>query len=143
MAFTTHTYDHDSSAESYGLEAAEILGLNPHAVFKTLVADTDIGLAVGLVPVAGHLDLKALAAAVGTKHAKMADPAVASRATGYVIGGISPIGQQKALPTVIDESALTFETIYVSGGRRGFDVGLSPHDLMAVTGAVAASIARR
>lgn len=142
VAFTTHTYEHDPSAASYGLEAAEVLGLDPAAVLKTLLADVDGRLVVGIVPVSGQLDLKALAAAAGGKKATMADPAAAERATGYVVGGISPLGQKRAHPTVLDESALAHETVYVSGGRRGLDLGLSPGDLLRLTGATAAPIAR-
>ena len=111
-------------------------------MFKTLLADVDGALVVGIVPVAGKLDLKALAAAVGGKRADMADPKLAERTTGYVVGGISPVGQKKALRTVLDETALLFDVVYVSGGRRGFDLGLSPADLLAVTGGTAAPIAR-
>jgi Cys-tRNA(Pro)/Cys-tRNA(Cys) deacylase len=141
-AFTTHAYEHDPSASSFGLEAAEILGLPPEQVFKTLLADVDGGLVVAIVPVAGKLDLKSLAAAVGGKRATMADPHLAERTTGYVVGGISPIGQRKALPTVLDETALLFDTVYVSGGKRGFDLGLSPDDLVAITSALTADISR-
>jgi Cys-tRNA(Pro)/Cys-tRNA(Cys) deacylase len=111
-------------------------------VFKTLFVSVDGRLVVGIVPVSGQLDLKAVAAAVGGKKAVMADPADAERATGYVVGGISPIGQKKAHPTVLDESALGFETVYVSGGRRGLDLGLSPEDLVGVTRATVAPIRR-
>ena len=129
-------------AAAYGLEAAEKLGLDPERVFKTLLANVDGGLAVGIVPVAMQLDLKALAHALGGKRAEMADPAVAERKTGYVVGGISPIGQKTALPTVLDESAILAETIFVSGGRRGLDLELAPDDLIAVTGGRYAPIAR-
>jgi Cys-tRNA(Pro)/Cys-tRNA(Cys) deacylase len=142
VAFTVHPYEHDPSASSYGLEAAEALGLDPGAVFKTLFADVDGRLVVGIVPVSRQLDLKALAAAVGGKKATMADPAVAERATGYVVGGISPLGQKRAHPTVLDESALGLETVYVSGGRRGLDLGLAPADLARLTSATTAAIAR-
>ena len=142
IAFTLHPYDHDPSAPSYGNEAAEALGLDPHEVFKTLLASVDGRLVVAVVPVTGQLDLKALAAAVGGKKALMADPADAERATGYVVGGISPVGQRRRLTTVIDESATALSTIYVSGGRRGLDIGLSPTDLLAVTGASYARIRR-
>lgn len=141
-AFTVHRYDHDPAAPSYGLEAAAALGVDPERVFKTLLAEVDGRLVVAVVPVSGQLDLKALAAAVGGKRADMADPKVAERTTGYVVGGISPVGQRKALRTVIDETALLFDTVYVSGGRRGFDLGLSPADLLAVTDGLAAPIAR-
>lgn len=142
VAFTTHTYEHDPAATSYGLEAAEVLGLDPDRVFKTLFADVDGRLVVGIVPVSRQLDLKALAAAAGGKKATMADPAAAERATGYVVGGISPLGQKRAHPTVLDESALGFETVYVSGGRRGLDLGLAPGDLVRLTEATTAAIAR-
>ena len=142
VAFTEHSYAHDAGASSYGLEAADALGLDPEQVFKTLLATVDSRLVVGIVPVAGSLDLKAVAAAVGGKKATMADPADAERATGYVVGGISPIGQTRRLATVLDESALGFDTVYVSGGRRGLDLGLSPADLVRVTGATVAAIGR-
>ena len=142
IAFTQHTYEHDPAARSFGLEAAEVLGLPPEQVLKTLVVDTGAGLAVAVVPVAGSLDLKATAAALGTKKVEMADPAAAQRSSGYVLGGISPIGQKRPLPTVVDESAELFDIVYVSGGRRGLDLGLSPADLVRVTGAVVADIAR-
>ena len=142
IAFTQHTYDHDPAASSYGLEAAAALGLAPTQVFKTLVADVDGRLVVGIVPVDRSLDLKALAAAVGGKRAAMADPEAAQRATGYVVGGISPLGQKRRLPTVLDASALEHDTVYVSGGRRGLDLGLAPADLLAQTGGSTAPIAR-
>jgi Cys-tRNA(Pro)/Cys-tRNA(Cys) deacylase len=142
VPFAVHSYDHDPSATSYGLEAAEALGLDPRQVFKTLLADIDGDLVVAVVPVDGMLDLKALASAVGGKKAVMAEPARAERSTGYVVGGISPIGQKKQLRTVVDESALEHETVYVSGGKRGTDLGLAPADLVSVTGAVTAGVAR-
>jgi Cys-tRNA(Pro)/Cys-tRNA(Cys) deacylase len=142
IAFTEHAYEHAPDAQSYGLEAAEVLGLDPAQVFKTLLTTVDGRLVVGIVPVSGQLDLKAVAAAVGGKRASMADPAVAERATGYVVGGISPVGQKRPHPTVVDESALGLPTVYVSGGRRGLDLGLSPQDLVRVTGAVVAVIRR-
>ncbi len=142
IAFTVHAYEHDPRAAAYGLEAAEKLGLDPGRVFKTLLASVDGGLAVGIVPVAMQLDLKALAQALGGKRAEMADPAVAERKTGYVVGGISPIGQKTALPTVLDESAILCETVYVSGGRRGLDLELAPDDLIRVTSGRYAPIAR-
>lgn len=140
--FSLHPYDHDPRATSYGLEAAEALGVAPERVFKTLLADLDGSLVVGIVPVTGQLDLKALARALGGSRATMADPAAAERATGYVVGGISPIGQKRRHPTVVDESALTHATVLVSGGRRGLDLELAPADLVAVTGAVSARVAR-
>ncbi|MEV6328191.1 Cys-tRNA(Pro) deacylase [Streptomyces sp. NPDC051909] len=141
-AYTLHAYEHDPAAASYGDEAAEALGVSPDRVFKTLVADVDGELTVAVVPVAGQLDLKALAAAVGGKRATMADPAAAERTTGYVRGGISPLGQRKRLRTVLDDSASAHETICVSAGRRGLEVELSPRDLAALTAAVLAPIGR-
>ena len=142
VAFTEHVYTHDPAATSYGTEAAEVLGLDPAQVLKTLFASVDGRLVVGIVPVAGQLDLKALAAAVGGKKATMADPADAERATGYVVGGISPVGQRRSHPTVLDEGATAYDTVYVSGGRRGLDLGLAPADLVRITGATVAAIAR-
>lgn len=142
IRFTTHAYEHDPRAAAYGLEAAEKLGIEPARVFKTLLATVDGALAVAIVPVADQLDLKSLAAALGGKRAEMADPAVAERKTGYVVGGISPIGQKTALPTVLDETAILCETVFVSGGRRGLDLELAPDDLLAVTGGRYAPIAR-
>ncbi|ANP54490.1 Cys-tRNA(Pro)/Cys-tRNA(Cys) deacylase [Streptomyces griseochromogenes] len=140
--YTVHAYDHDPSHASYGEEAAEAMGVPPDRVFKTLVADVDGALTVAVVPVSGTLDLKALAAAVGGKRATMADPALAERTTGYVRGGISPLGQRKKLPTVLDDSADTHPTICVSAGRRGLEVELSPGDLADLTAAVLAPIGR-
>ncbi|KRE39242.1 cys-tRNA(Pro)/cys-tRNA(Cys) deacylase [Janibacter sp. Soil728] len=144
--FTEHPYEHDPAAASYGLEAAAAIGAPPERVLKTLLAHTDLprdhGLVVGIVPVTGQLDLKALAAAVGAKRASMADPALAERTTGFVVGGISPIGQKRSLTTVLDASALEHETVYVSGGRRGLDLELLPSDLVAVTSATVAAIAK-
>ena len=132
VAFTRHAYEHDPAATSYGMEAAEVLGLDPATVFKTLLAEVDGRLVVAVVPVTGQLDLKALAAAVGGKRAAMADPVVAERSTGYVVGGISPIGQRRRLTTVLDATALDQQTVYVSGGKRGLDLGLDPRDLVTV-----------
>lgn len=137
-----HSYVHDPRAESFGLEAAEALGLEPDLVFKTLLADVDGELVAAIVPVTTTLDLKALAAAIGAKRSHMADPVMAQRATGYVLGGISPFGQKKPHRTVVDETAELWPAIYVSGGRRGLDVGLAPDDLIAVTSALVAAIAR-
>ncbi|MBM6399651.1 Cys-tRNA(Pro) deacylase [Phycicoccus sonneratiae] len=142
VAFSQHPYEHDPAAPSYGLEAAVVLGLPAEQVFKTLLVDTGSGLAVGVVPVSGQLDLKAMAGALGVKRVTMADPAAAERSTGYVVGGISPVGQKRALPTVVDESAELYDTVYVSGGRRGLDLGLSPADLVRLTGATVADVAR-
>ncbi len=141
-AHTLHPYEHDPRAVSFGLEAAEVLGVDPARVLKTLLATVDGSLAVAVVPVAGRLDLKALASALGGKRAEMAQPEAAERATGYVVGGISPLGQRRHLPTVVDSSALAFGTVLVSGGRRGLDVELSPADLVRLTSAVVADIAR-
>ena len=142
IAFTARTYEHDPRAAAFGLEAAEKLGVEPERVFKTLLADVDGELAVGIVPVALQLDLKALAHALGGKRAEMADPHVAERKTGYVVGGISPIGQKTRHVTVLDETAELFDTIYVSGGKRGFDIELAPSDLLLITGGFCAAIAR-
>lgn len=140
---TAHPYEHDpSSTLGYGLEAAHALGVEPERVFKTLMAVVDGELTVAIVPVTCTLDLKALAAACGKKKAQMAEVAAAERATGYVAGGISPLGQRTAHPTVIDESAVLFDTILVSGGRRGLDVELAPADLVRLTAATVADIAR-
>lgn len=141
VPFVLHPYTHHPSAESYGLEAAEALGMDPAKVFKTLLADVDGNLVVGVVPVSGTLDLKALASALGGKRAAMADPAVAQRRTGYVLGGISPLGQRQASPTVVDATALHLDSMLVSGGRRGLDIELAPADLIRLTGAVTAAIA--
>ncbi|MFK4728400.1 Cys-tRNA(Pro) deacylase [Agromyces mediolanus] len=142
VPYVPRAYEHDPRAAAFGLEAAEKLGVEPERVFKTLLASVDGGLVVGIVPVAEQLDLKALAQAVGGKRAEMADPALAERKTGYVVGGISPIGQKTALPTVLDETAILFETILVSGGRRGFDLELAPDELLRVTSGRYAPIAR-
>jgi len=143
VAHTVHPYDHDAgNGVGYGLEAAQVLGIPAEQVYKTLLADVDGALTVAVVPVAGKLDLKALAAAVGGKKAAMAKPVDAERATGYVVGGISPLGQKTALPTVVDETVYLFDQVYVSGGRRGLDVGLAPDDLITLTSAVVADIAR-
>lgn len=137
---TLHSYRHDPRHGSYGLEAAEALGVAAERVFKTLVADVDGELTVGVLPVIAQLDLRALAAAVSGKRARMAEVAVAERATGYVAGGISPLGQRKRLALVLDLSAQSFETIYCSAGRRGLDMELAPADLVRLTGAVVAPI---
>jgi len=142
ISFTLHEYAHDPRAESFGLEAAQALGLDPARVFKTLMATVDTRLAVAVVPVSGQLDLKALARALGASRAAMAERAAAERATGYVAGGISPIGQKRRHPTVLDASALDHPTIFVSGGRRGLDLELSPADLARVTDAVTAPVGR-
>ncbi|MYW03941.1 Cys-tRNA(Pro) deacylase [Streptomyces sp. SID3343] len=142
VAYTVHAYAHDPDAASYGEEAAAVLGVSAGRVFKTLLADVDGALTVAVVPVAGKLDLKALAAAVGGKRAAMADPAAAERATGYVLGGISPLGQKRRHPTVVDASALAHESVYVSAGRRGLEIEVAPADLVRLTDAVTAPIGR-
>lgn len=142
IPFTAHAYEHDPANTNFGLEAAEALGLEPERVFKTLLADVDGALVVGIVPVTGKLDLKALAAAAGGKRAEMADPKLAERRTGYVVGGISPIGQKNRHTTVLDETAELWDTIYVSGGKRGLDIELAPADLLRVTGGTIAAIAK-
>jgi Cys-tRNA(Pro)/Cys-tRNA(Cys) deacylase len=142
VPYELHAYDHDPSHPSYGEEAAEAMGVSPDRVFKTLLADVDGTLTVAVVPVAGQLDLKALASAVGGKRATMADPTLAERTTGYVRGGISPLGQRKKLRTVLDASATTHPTICISAGRRGLEVELSPRDLTSLTEAVLAPIGR-
>ena len=142
VRYALHPYDHDPRAESYGLEAAQALGLDATRVFKTLLADVDGALVVAVVPVSRRLDLKALARAYGARRATMADPGAAERATGYVVGGISPLGQKRGHPTVLDRSVLDHETVLVSAGRRGLDVELAPHDLMALTRATTAAVAQ-
>lgn len=142
VEFTVHAYDHDPAVTSYGQEAAQALGVDPGQIFKTLVADVEGKLTVAVVPVGGSLDLKALAAAVGGKRATMADPAAAERTTGYVRGGISPLGQRRPLPTVVDSSASDHVTVCVSAGRRGLEIELAPADLIALTRATVAPIAR-
>lgn len=145
VAYTLRSYEHDPRATSYGLEAAEALGAEPERVFKTLLVDvgsTRSELAVGVVPVTGMLDLKAIAAALGAKRAVLAEAAAAERSSGYVVGGISPLGQKTRLRTVLDETAMLFDTILVSGGRRGLDVELAPDDLVRLLGATYADIAR-
>lgn len=157
---TLHTYHHERASRrprgtsglrgrakaeqptSYGEEAAAALGVDPARVFKTLVTSVDGALTVAIVPVAGQLDLKALARAVGGSKAVMADVAAAERATGYVAGGISPIGQKRRHPTVLDASALSFPTVYVSAGRRGLELEIAPQDLIVVTKAITATIER-
>ena len=138
IAFRVHDYAHDPRAESFGTEAVEKLGIDPARVFKTLVADVDGTLTVAIVPVEAQLDLRSLG-----KRARMADTRAAERATGYVTGGISPLGQRRRLPTVLDESALGFETIYVSAGRRGLEIELAPGDLLVLTGGTTAAVASR
>jgi Cys-tRNA(Pro)/Cys-tRNA(Cys) deacylase len=142
VAFTLHPYEVDPGAESYGEAAADVLGVPRDRLFKTLVTEVDGTLTVAVVPVSASLDLKALAAAAGGKRAAMADPAQAERVTGYVRGGISPLGQRKSLPTVVDASASIFPTVYVSAGRRGLQIELAPADLILLTRASTAEIAR-
>ncbi|MDO9379345.1 MAG: Cys-tRNA(Pro) deacylase [Nocardioidaceae bacterium] len=143
VTFAVRAYEHDPRAASFGLEAADALGVDPSRVLKTLVVEADGGLAVAVVPVDTHLDLKAVARALGAKKAQMADPAAAERSSGYVVGGISPLGQRRPLPTVVDASASAWDTVLVSGGRRGLDLELSPHDLVTLTSATLADVARR
>jgi len=141
--FRVHEYEHDPRTDlGFGLESAARLGIEPERIFKTLMVMVDGHLACGIVPVSGKLSLKALASACGGKKADMAQPAQAERATGYVVGGISPLGQKTAHPTVIDSSAQNFETILVSGGRRGLSIEVSPADLQTLTHAVFAPIGR-
>jgi Cys-tRNA(Pro)/Cys-tRNA(Cys) deacylase len=139
--FTLHPYEHHPGAPNFGDEAVVALGVDSARIFKTLVADTGGELVVAVVPVAQQLSLKALAAAVGAKKATMADPAVAARSSGYVVGGISAIGQRTRLRTVVDASAEQFATVYVSAGKRGLSVELAPADLIRATGAKVADIA--
>ncbi|MHB1009033.1 MAG: Cys-tRNA(Pro) deacylase [Propionibacteriaceae bacterium] len=145
VSFTTHEYDH-TATRHFGDETVAVLGVPPTRVFKTLIASVTGSarpeLVVGVVPVSGHLDLKSLAATVGAKRADMADPAVAQRSSGYVVGGISPFGQRTRLRTVVDASAMMYETVLVSGGRRGLQVELDPSDLVRLTDAVVAEIGR-
>jgi Cys-tRNA(Pro)/Cys-tRNA(Cys) deacylase len=138
IAFRVHEYEHDPRAASFGVVAVQKLGLDPARVFKTLVADVDGERTVAVVPVESQLDLRALG-----KRARMADPKAAERATGYVTGGISPLGQRRLLPIVLDDSALAFETIHVSAGRRGLERGHSPAHLQPLTGGRAAAVASR
>ena len=141
--FEVLEYDAGDSTEPYGIGAARALGIAPERVFKTLVVDLPgASLAIAIVPVAERLDLKAVAAALGAKRAAMAEPVAAERATGYVRGGISPLGQRRRLPFAIDESALGFDRIHVSGGRRGLEIALAPGDLVALVGATVARISR-
>ncbi|MFI7573371.1 Cys-tRNA(Pro) deacylase [Micromonospora sp. NPDC049497] len=140
VAHRTHPYDVSPDAPNYGALVAAALGVPPERVFKSLVTEVDGALAVAVVPVTGELDLKALAAALGGKRAAMADRTVAERATGYVRGGISPLGQRKRLPTVLDETALRHDTVYVSAGRRGLQLELSPEDLATLTNATTAPL---
>jgi len=145
IGYQLHNYDHNPANTNYGAEAARALGIDPEQMFKTLIID--IGqvrpeLAVAVVPVAGQLGLKQFAQAVGVKKAAMANPTLAVRTTGYVLGGVSPLGQKVALVTIIDETALLWDTIFVSAGRRGLDLEIAPADLAQLTQASFADIAR-
>ncbi|MEO6020256.1 MAG: Cys-tRNA(Pro) deacylase [Knoellia sp.] len=142
ISYAVRAYEQNPAAESFGLEAAQALGVDPARVFKTLLVETGTGLAVAVVPVDHTLDLKAMASALSVKKVAMADPAAAERSSGYVVGGISPIGQKRPLPTVVDASAFDHDTMLVSGGRRGLDIELSPADLVVLTRARQAPIAR-
>jgi Cys-tRNA(Pro)/Cys-tRNA(Cys) deacylase len=142
VVFVLHPYEHDPRATSYGLEAAQALGVPAARVFKTLMAEADGRLVVAVVPVSGNLDLKALARALGARKAAMADPTAAERATGYVVGGISPLGQKRRHPTVLDASALEHPTVLVSAGRRGLDLEVAPADLVTLTSASVFPIAQ-
>ena len=142
IAYTVHSYEHDPRHGSYGAVAGAALGVEPGRVFKTLVADVDGALTVGVVPVTAQLDLKALAAAAGGKKAAMADVTAAERATGYVAGGISPLGQRRRLPVVIDSSAMEYPTVFCSAGRRGLEIELAPGDLVRAANATVAPISR-
>jgi Cys-tRNA(Pro)/Cys-tRNA(Cys) deacylase len=141
VPFTLHPYVHDDASSTFGEEAAAALGVDPDRIFKTLLADLGGELVVALVPVSRQLDLKALAASLGAKKATMADPGAASRSTGYVLGGISPFGQRTRLRTVVDISAAEFSTVYVSAGKRGLQVELTPADLLRLTDALSGPVA--
>lgn len=142
FAYRLMAYGHDPAAASYGREAADALGLAPELVHKTLVADVDDHLVVAVVPVSGELDMKALAALRRAKRAALAPAPAAERATGYVVGGISPLGHRRALPVVVDAGALHLARVYVSAGRRGLELELEPAVLVAASGATVAVIAR-
>jgi Cys-tRNA(Pro)/Cys-tRNA(Cys) deacylase len=143
VGYTIHEYERGDDLHDrheFGREAAEALGLSYDQVFKTLVVVADEEMVVAVVPVSGQLSMKRIASAVGAKKAAMCDPARAERSSGYIVGGISPIGQRKRLRTVVDETAELFDTVYVSGGRRGLDIGIAPGDLVAVLDAIVAPI---
>jgi Cys-tRNA(Pro)/Cys-tRNA(Cys) deacylase len=142
IEYEVHRYDHDPEAPSYGQEAALALGLPVERVFKTLVVSVDDRFVVAVVPVSGELDLKALAKVLGGRRATMAHPSEAERATGYIIGGISPLGQKRKLPVVVDRTASSWSTIFVSAGRRGLEIELAPADLVRLAGARLAAVAR-
>jgi Cys-tRNA(Pro)/Cys-tRNA(Cys) deacylase len=147
ISYTLHAYETGGPAEGgrkpYGQAAADALGVPYERLFKTLLAEVDGDLTVAVVPVAADLDLKALAAAAGGKRAKLAEPRTAERVTGYVVGGISPLGQRRRLPTLVDESASGFATVFVSAGRRGLQIELAPADLIRLTAARPAPIAKK
>lgn len=141
VSYVLHPYTHDNRAGSYGEEAADLLGVDPRRIFKTLIAAVDSRLVCAVVPVASRLNLKALASAAGGRRAELADPAKAQRATGYVLGGISPLGHKSPIPVLVDSSATGFETVFVSAGKRGLQVELAPADLLRLSGAGTAPIA--
>jgi Cys-tRNA(Pro)/Cys-tRNA(Cys) deacylase len=140
IAHTIHEYERSDDLHDFGREAADALGLDHDQVFKTLVVVADDELVVAVAPVSCQLSMKRVASAVGAKRATMCEPAVAERSSGYIVGGISPIGQRRQLRTVVDETVELFDTVYVSGGKRGMDIGLSPTDLVALLDAVVAPI---
>ncbi|MEH6470410.1 MAG: Cys-tRNA(Pro) deacylase [Halopseudomonas sp.] len=145
IVYQTHSYHHDPGTQSYGEEAADALGIAAKQVFKTLLVSLDGNpkrLAVGVVPVSGSLDLKALGSLLGSKKVAMADPQEAQRATGYLLGGISPLGQKKRLPLILDQSAESLSTLFVSGGKRGLEIELAPADLLKLTGGQFGDIGR-
>lgn len=142
VPYVAHEYSHEVNEIGFGLEAALKLQLDPEQVFKTLVTSIDGQLTVAVVPVSGSLDLKALATAAGGKKAELADPTLAERKTGYIVGGISPIGQKTLLPTFIDETAQLYDTVFISGGARGLDIELAPTDLLTLTDGVYAAIGK-